>query len=269
MRTLFVALALVCTLFVQAGIVDTVTTYSPSMKKSIKAVVIKPESYAKATQLPVVYLLHGHGGNYADWIKRAPALTRYADQMNLLIVCPDGNINSWYWDSPVDSSSRYETYVSKELVQWIDEHYKTIRNRSGRGITGLSMGGHGGLYLGFRHQDVFGVAGSMSGGVDIRPFPLNWGMAKYLGSYAEQPDNWEKNTVINNVHRLTPNSLAIIIDCGTEDFFYDVNVKLHEKLLYNRIPHDFIIRPGAHDWKYWSNAIVYQLTFMSRYFNKE
>jgi Predicted esterase len=269
MKFVFVALALVCASFVQAGTVDTVATYSPSMKKSIKAVVIKPDSYAKVTQLPVVYLLHGYSGNYADWIKKVPALTRYADQMNLLIVCPDGNFNSWYWDSPVDSSSRYETYVSKELVQWVDEHYKTIRNRSGRGITGLSMGGHGGLYLAFRHQDVFGVAGSMSGGVDIRPFPLNWDMAKKLGSYAQAPQNWESYTVINQVHLLTPNSLSIIIDCGTEDFFYDVNVRLHEKLLYNRIPHDFIIRPGAHNWKYWANAVVYQLTFMSRYFNKE
>jgi len=61
--------------------------------------------------------------------------------------------------------------VSKELIQWVDENYRTIAERGGRAISGLSMGGHGGLFLGFRHQDVFGACGSMSGGVDIRPFP--------------------------------------------------------------------------------------------------
>ena len=66
-------------------------------------------------------------------------------------------------DSPVNPGSQYETFVSDELIKAIDAKYATIRAREGRGITGLSMGGHGGLYLGFRHQDVFGVAGSMSG----------------------------------------------------------------------------------------------------------
>ena len=89
----------------------------------------------------------------------------------MIIVCPDGGFGSWYWDSPVDAGSQYETYVSNELVTWIDSKYKTIKTRKGRAITGLSMGGQGALYLAFRHQDIFGAAGSMSGGVDIRPFP--------------------------------------------------------------------------------------------------
>lgn len=267
----FLSLALfICTgLIASAATVDTVLTYSPSMKKNIKAVVIKPDSYAKAAHLPVVYLLHGHGGNYADWIKKVPAITRYADQFSLIIVCPDGNVNSWYFDSPVDSAWRYETYVSTELVQWIDSHYKTIANRNGRGITGLSMGGHGALYLAFKHQAIFGAAGAMSGGVDIRPFPLNWQISERLGTYAAYPERWENNSVINLTHLLTPGSLALIIDCGTDDFFYKVNCNLHDKLLYSNIPHDFITRPGAHNWQYWTNAIAYQLLFMSRYFNKE
>jgi S-formylglutathione hydrolase FrmB len=252
-----------------AATVDTVLTHSASMRKDIKAVVIKPDSYAKAGQLPVVYLLHGYSGNYADWIKKAPAIARFADQLNMIIVCPDGNYGSWYFDSPVDTTWKYETYITTELVQWIDVHFKTIKNRSGRAITGLSMGGHGALYLACKHQDVFGAAGSMSGGVDMRPFPLNWDIAKRLGAYAAWPERWERNSVINCTHLLTPNSLSLIIDCGVDDFFYKVNCNLHEKLLYQNIPHEFITRPGAHDWKYWSNAVVYQLVFMSRYFNKE
>ena len=109
----------------------------------------------------------------------------------------------------------------------------------------------------------------MSGGVDIRPFPNNWDMAKKLGTYAEQPERWEKNTVINMLNLLSPNSLAIIIDCGTDDFFFKVNENLHQQLLYRNIPHDYISRPGAHTWPYWTNAVKFQMLFMRNYFDNE
>ncbi len=185
----------------------------------------------------------------------------------MIIVCPDGQ-NSWYWDSPVDPSMRFETFVSKELVQFMDQKYKTIPSPAGRAVTGLSMGGHGGLWLGIRHQDVFGACGSMSGGVDIRPFPDNWDMKKRLGLYAEQPENWEKYTVINQLHRIQPGKLQMLIDVGTGDFFYGVNKALHEKLLYLNIPHDYTERPGVHNGAYWKNAIDYQLLYFSKFFKQ-
>jgi S-formylglutathione hydrolase FrmB len=192
----------------KAAVVDTVDTYSPSMKKTIKVVVIVPDNYTGGKEFPVVYLLHGYSGNYADWIIKAKGFEKTADLYQMLIVCPDGN-NSWYWDSPEDERYKYETYVSNELVNWVDNKYKTIKSRRGRAITGLSMGGHGALFLACKHQDVFGAAGSMSGGVDIRPFPNNWEMAARLGKYAEYPERWEKNTVINMLYLLTPQRTGI------------------------------------------------------------
>lgn len=267
-KIISISLFLIVVVNVFAGTVDTVTTFSPSMKKDIKAVVVRPAAYDKSKAYPVVYLLHGYSGNYADWVKKVKALPEYADQYNIIIVCPDGNFSSWYFDSPADNTWKYETYVSKELVNWIDDHYSTIKSKTGRAITGLSMGGHGALYLAFRHQDVFGAAGSMSGGVDLRPFPLNWDIAKRIGSYKDNPEQWEKNSVINLTHLLVKDALALIIDCGTGDFFYKVNVNLHEKLLERNIPHDFISRPGAHNWEYWENAVGYQLLFMNKFFTK-
>lgn len=252
-----------------AAKVDTVITYSTAMKKNIKAVVITPEGYTQAKSMPVVYLLHGAGGTYSNWILKVPALQQLADDYKTIIVCPDGNVSSWYFDSPVDPEWRYETYVATELVNWIDKNYKTIKDRKGRAITGLSMGGHGALYLSFKHQDVFGAAGSMSGGVDITGFPLNWALAKRLGDYDKNAARWKENAVVNMTHLLVPNRLALIIDCGKDDFFYNVNMKLHEELLYKNIPHDFIIRPGAHNWEYWDNAVKYQLLYFNSFFNRK
>jgi S-formylglutathione hydrolase FrmB len=250
-----------------AAEVDTALTFSKSMNKNIKAVVIKPDSYKTGKNFPVVYLLHGAGGNYAEWAKKVPGIKNLADQYQFIIVCPDGNVTSWYFDSPVDPEWKYETYVAKELVSYIDEHYKTIAEKKGRAITGLSMGGHGALYLAIKHQDVYGAVGSMSGGVDIKPFPNGWNISKRLGTQDEFPERWKQNSVIDMIYRIKPGSLAIAIECGTEDFFYKMNVRLHDELLYNNIPHDFTVRPGVHNWDYWANAIKFQSVFLSNYFN--
>ncbi|MDR2815628.1 MAG: esterase family protein [Proteiniphilum sp.] len=246
--------------------VDTVGVFSEKMNKNVKTVVIKPQSYDGQATFPVLYLLHGYSDRYDGWVNKAPQIKELSDRYGMMIVCPDGAFGSWYLDSPVDSAFRYETFVSKELTAWVDKHYKTVSSREGRAVTGLSMGGHGGLYLAFRHQDVFGACGSMSGGVDIRPFPGNWDIARRIGSQRDYPERWEEHTVMGLLHLLTPNALKIIIDCGTEDFFYAVNERLHDELLYRNIPHDYITRPGAHNWAYWNNAVKYQALFFDDYF---
>ncbi|MEO7393313.1 MAG: alpha/beta hydrolase family protein [Chitinophagaceae bacterium] len=252
-----------------AASVDTVNIYSKSMQKTYKCVVIKPSTYkVKNNRFPVVYLLHGHSGWYAHWINRVSSLKEYADEYQLIIVCPDGGYNSWYLDSPVDSTVRFETYVSLEVPQYIDSSYNIYKDRNSRAITGSSMGGHGGLFLGFRHADIFGACGSMSGGVDLRPFSKNWQLAEKIGDSLNYASNWKKYSFINVVEMYPKDSLNIIIDCGTEDFFYNVNYALHEKMMKLKIPHEYIERPGKHDWEYWANAVQYQLLFFRNYFEK-
>ena len=255
---------------VSAAKVDTLLVKSPSMNKDVQVVVIAPDGAKSAKDLayPVVYLLHGYSGNAKSWIGIKPNLPEIADQNKIMIVCPDGK-NSWYWDSPKDPSYKYETFVSDELVKYVDAHYKTIADKKGRAITGLSMGGHGALWLAFRHKDVFGAAGSTSGGVDIRPFPTNWEMSKQLGEFAANKKSWDEHTVINQIDKIENGDLAIIIDCGESDFFLNVNKDLHERLLGRKINHDFITRPGVHNADYWNNSIDYQLLFFKKFFDKK
>ncbi|MGQ8338546.1 alpha/beta hydrolase [Sunxiuqinia sp. A32] len=239
------------------------------MNKLVSNVVISPDSYTQSKSYPVVYLLHGATGNYRDWVSIVPQVKDLADQYDVLIVCPDGGFTSWYYDSPIDPTMQYETYISKELVSTIDEKYKTIAEQSGRAITGLSMGGHGAFYLAFRHQYIWGAAGSMSGGLDICPFPNNWDISKRLGSYAENKDVWEENSVINMLYLLDGRKLKLVFECGVDDFFYDANKRMHKKLLERNIPHDYTERPGVHNWEYWANAVNYQLMFFHNFFNRE
>lgn len=254
---------------VSAAKVDTLLVKSPSMNKDVKVVVITPDGTkaSKNVTYPVLYLLHGYSGNAKSWIELKPNLPETADQNKIIIVCPDGK-NSWYWDSPKDSSYRYETFVSDELVKYMDAHYKTIADKKGRAITGLSMGGHGALWLAFRHKDIFGAAGSTSGGVDIRPFPTSWEMSKQLGEFAANKKSWDEHTVINQIDKIQNGDLAIIIDCGEGDFFLNVNKDLHERLLERKIDHDFITRPGVHNGKYWNNSIDFQLLFFNKFFER-
>lgn len=247
--------------------VDTLTISSKILGYDIKTVVVLPAQYFEAEmeeeRYPVVYLLHGYAGDYSNWVKKYETLDQVADDSGFIFVCPDGK-QSWYWDSPINKDSQFESYITKELVPYIDSQYRTVAKPNMRAITGLSMGGHGALWLAMRHSDIFGVCGSMSGGVDIRPFPNKWKMKEQLGEYEDNKAVWDSHTVINLVPTLKKGQLKIIFDCGVDDFFYQVNLNLHNALLKQGIDHDFISRPGRHTWEYWVNSLDYQLLFFQK-----
>lgn len=250
--------------------VDTVEVFSTSMNKNIKCVVITPGKYKKSkTRFPVVYLLHGYSGSYSNWIRRVPELDSLANAFRLIIVCPDAARSSWYFDSPVDSGFKYETFTATELPKYIDSKYKTIAGKKGRAISGLSMGGHGALFLALRHPGMFGACGSMSGALDVSKITRGFDVPKRLGDTTLNQRYYREWSVVNMMEQYNPaDSLAIIIDCGINDFIFGMSRAAHEKMLQHKIPHDYIERPGVHDWKYWANAVRYQLLFFSEWFRK-
>jgi len=252
-----------------AAQVDTLEIFSAVMQKNIKCLVTLPENYqANGPAYPVLYLLHGWSGNFAGWLSEAPQLREQADLYQMIIVCPDGGYDSWYLDSPVDSTVRYDTYITKEVVGFIDYYYNTRNERSGRAISGLSMGGHGALTLAIKHMDLFGAAGSMAGGLELRTFKKNdWRLQKVLGDPNKYWDNWENSSAVSLVPRLKDRrDLAIMIDCGLSDFFLETNREMHRQLLAINYPHEYIERPGEHNGEYWSSAADYQVLFFHKYF---
>ena len=262
-----------------AAQVDTVAIASAAMKRTYRAAVVLPASYAKnkKASYPVLYLLHGAYGHFSDWLTQTPnkqLVHSLADQHNLIIVMPEGETFSFYLDSPVNPASQFETYLTREVISAIDGSYRTIRDRKGRLITGLSMGGHGALYLSARHPDLYGAAGSMSGALDLMSInrklsPADaaqraklW--APILGSESDNPGVFSANSVVNLVDQMHRNGLPLIIDCGVDDGLLEINREVHRRLVYNHTPHDYTERPGAHTWQYWQNALPYQLLFFQQ-----
>lgn len=270
MKKLFLSMALAASfLYANAADVDTIAIASPWVPTGpVNVIVITPETADTSAQFPTVYLLHGHGNNHNCWYGDVqPRLADLADQYGMVMVMPDGG-TTWYWDSPAVPEMKMETFFTQTLVPYIDDNYPTIRDPKKRAITGLSMGGQGALYLGIRHPDIWGNVGSTSGGVDIRPFPKNWHMSDWLGTYAENPQIWDEHCIVNMVDQIKPGQQNFIIDCGVDDFFAECNNDLHQLMLDAKIPHDYIVRPGAHTRQYWTNSILFQLLFFDEAFKK-
>jgi len=87
-----------------------------------------------------------------------------------------------------------------------------------------------------------------------------------LGSYETSPDEWANRSVVNMVENLKNKDLDLIIDCGTSDFFYQINAALHRRLMVLNIDHVYIECPGMHNWIYWTNSIKYQFLFFDGFF---
>lgn len=263
--------------------VDTISVYSPSMKKNLKAAVTFPSSYSKGDQrLPVLYLLHGGSGAFNDWHQKVTEkglVNKMAEQYNLIIVTPGVGPASYYYDSPLMDSVNYETYITAELIPHIDKTYRTLAKKESRAISGLSMGGHGAITLSAKHPELFITAGSMSGvmNIDTRMWkvPADFrntrleGQKAMLGAINYDAPTFNPYTAVGLVDKIKENKLALIIDCGVDDFLIETNRQMHQLLVANGVPHEYIERPGAHTWQYWTEALPVHLFFMNKYLQRD
>lgn len=263
--------------------VDTISVYSPSMKKNLKAAVTFPSSYSKSDQrLPVLYLLHGGSGAFNDWHQKVTEkglVNKMAEAYNLIIVTPGVGPASYYYDSPIMDSVKYETYITEELIPHIDKTYRTLAQKESRAISGLSMGGHGAITLSAKYPELFVTAGSMSGvmNIDTRMWkvPEDFrntrleGQKAMLGNINYDAPTFNPYTAVGLVDKIKENKLALIIDCGVDDFLIETNRQMHELLVANGVAHEYIERPGAHTWQYWTEALPVHLFFMNKYLKRD
>jgi S-formylglutathione hydrolase FrmB len=256
---------------------------SPTLKRQVSVGVYLPAGYDAdpAKRYPAVYFLHGMFGSEHKWEQRGTpkhldALIAAKKVEPMIVVCPDGE-NSFYmkW---ADGSADWETFIVKDLVEAIDKKYRTLADRSKRGLSGDSMGGFGALNLGFRNPKVFGSISAHSAALlpeDPSQTP-EW--MKRFGKrvrqiFGDPPDIalWKANNPIHVAKEGDADalkSLAIYFDCGdNDDFGFDIGARaLHEALDKRSIPHEYHLRTGDHGRDYYVKYVDFSLEFHAEVF---
>ena len=270
MKKLLILIFIFIQFSITASVVDTVSILSTAMQTECKAVVVVPDKYSENKNITwaVVYLLHGWSGKYSDWANKTE-LEGLADKYEFIIVCPDGGYAGWYLDSPINKNSQYETYIAFEVIDFVDKNYRTIKDSTGRFITGLSMGGQGAIRLIAKYPNVFDAAGSMSGVMDLREASHKFGITQLLGEYESNKDLWQNESCLKIVESLVGKNKGLIIDCGIDDRFIESNRNIHKIMMDLNIEHDYYERPGGHSWDYWVNALEYHLLYFKRKMNQQ
>jgi len=220
-----------------------------------------PKKLDKKVKVPAVILLHGFGGNYKQWNNIMDA-QKYADEYGYILICPDGLVKSWYLNSPAKADWQYENFFFDELMPKIKTDFPI--DTSNLFITGLSMGGHGALWLFLKHTEAFKSAGSTSGGINLRDAIGKFGVPELLGNPEKDSEIWLKYSVIQNIDKLAGSKKGIIFDCGSGDFFYDSNNEMKKKCDSLKINATYISQPGSHNSAYWKKSIKQQFEFFSK-----
>jgi S-formylglutathione hydrolase FrmB len=278
-------------------------------------VIYLPAGYdaADARRYPVFYYLNGLGGDETNWVQ-GMGLDKAADTLGLeaIVVMPDGD-NNFYIDSSLDTkfdacmkdgegmfistqprkktcvkASKYETYLTKDLINFVDGRFKTIPTREARAIAGLSMGGFGALVLSMRNPQLFGAVASHSGLITPLyrgPYPYEKGKVELhtsvasltavykhlgnlgpwvLGVFGGDLETWRAHDPTVLAQKLAPGALHMYLDCGTEDefLFHHATNYLHDLLLERGIKHEFYMGPGHHSFDFWRERLPKSLAFL-------
>lgn len=223
--------------------------------------VVLPDNYEsnKQARFPVVYLLHGLGGNYKNFIAKSELL-QYYGQHRFIIVSVEGGAG-FYTDSVTKPADKYESYFISELIPEIDKNFRTDATRKGRVVAGHSMGGYGALKYGIKYPQTFALAASWSGGVtsaswrktgDLPPIPAIVQSLTAVFGDGTDPATLAANDLFKLFAELPADKIVELpffyLDCGTEDELQLLkpNQKLAEILVSRKIPHEYRQIPGGH-----------------------
>jgi len=234
------------------------SNYTPSPDTILVAT---PQGYSQNKTYPVVILLHGWSGNYKQWNSIVP-IQDLANAYDFIIACPDGFYDSWYLNNPLKPDVQYEDFFSKDFISYLTNNYSIDTNNIF--ISGLSMGGHGAITLYLKYPDIIKSAGSSSGILDLTYFPDRWSIKDGIGSIKDFPKTWKNNSAIHLIDSLMRPDLNMIIDCGTSDFAYPVNLNFANKCYDLGIGIEFISIAGDHNRKHWKKMIGKHFEFFKQ-----
>jgi putative tributyrin esterase len=231
-------------------------------EKSI-TVALPPSYSAVGRPFPVVYLLHGHGGNRHTWLRSVDLAEELAGS-HVIAVFPECG-RFWFIN---DAGGRcYESYLVDEVVTHIDQHFNTVASRTGRAMAGFSMGGASAVFQALRHPDLFAVAGSHSGAFEaplregdpyrryrssgqlamptVREHERVWGPVR-----SQVRQTYHPYRLLDDRDRSYP--LKVYTDVGTDDHrrVISMNRNMRDALSVSGVDHEYRERAGGHDWAF-------------------
>jgi len=260
---------------------------SPILGKEVEFSIYLPPDYQQsARRYPVLYLLHGFTDDETGWVQYgevksiADNAIGKGDLTPTIIVMPDAGV-SWYANS-VDGKVKYEDFMVKEFIPYIDATYKTRATKQFRAVAGLSMGGMGTCIMAMKHPDLFSAAAPLSAAVyteeEILIMPDDrWANAigmpfgKELKGKDRLNEHFKSYSPLHLVLNGNADELKKVkyyIDCGDKDFLIKGNMALHAAMIDKKIPHEFRVREGVHDWTYWRTALPEVFKFITKEFHR-
>lgn len=224
---------------------------------------------------PVLYLLHGHSDDCLAWLRHTN-IEDLANEYGFIVVMPTTH-RAYYTDALY--GHKYGTFISKELVDAIDNTFPTIKCRGSRYIAGLSMGGFGALKLSMENPDRFSMAASFSGAVD--PFatelltdldgsPMEDKMRNLENIFGTRDYYYKSDNYLNNLalkykaESKDKYPIAFYASCGTEDPLFRSNKAFIAFANENGFDIELDERPGNHNWDFWSVDIKQAFEFFTK-----
>jgi S-formylglutathione hydrolase FrmB len=266
----------------ETGRAECLSIQSKILGRPVPYCTLLPPSYDtdKTRRYPILYFLHGLGDNEQSFVRSGgwnltEDLWERRQLSEFLIVTPAGGA-SFYVNSH-DGRSRYEDFLLREFIPYIEHRYRTKGERSERGIGGISMGGYGALRLAFLHRELFGSVTAQSAALIEKLPAFNPGDSQrvnrlqILGEVFGSPIDrafWDRNNPLTIARTANLSSLKIYFDCGSEDDFgFDAGTAALDKILTLRhITHEFHIYAGRHDWTYFAGHLPEVLAFHAQAF---
>jgi S-formylglutathione hydrolase FrmB len=262
------------------GRIDCSTFNSQLLHRSVHYCVMLPPGYEtdKARKYPVLYFLHGLGQNEQTLLRSGgwgliEDLRQQHKIGDFLMVAPEGR-GSFFINS-ADGRDRYSDFFLSEFLPYIETHYRVIRDRRARGVTGLSMGGYGALRFAFGHPDLFGSVSVQSPALitesprEINDDLHNAGpLTQLLGGVFGNPINiphWQQNNpfALARSNKIQIKTQAVYINCGQQDDFgfQEGAEKMHKQLAAESIAHEFHLYPGSHNADYFLSHLGETIEF--------
>lgn len=250
------------------GIVSKVWYHSDIAGLNRRLSVYTPAGYEESTKTryPVVYILHGMGGDEDAWLEQGRAaqildnLIAQGKAKPMIAVFTNGNIsqeaaplqNSTGYTRPSMSLPKtmegtFET-AFPEIVKYVDSHYRTIAKKQSRAICGLSMGGFHTLYLSLNYPDMFNYSGMFSAAISVSDPSVS---PMYQDIDAKLETYFSKKPAL------------LWIGIGSADFLYKANTGFREKLSAGNYPFTYMETDGGHIWRNWR---IYLSEFLPKLF---